>query len=54
MSGKVWTVSFSTTSIIQVHPTRESRKKPYNTVFCFAISFYLCELTLFDLLGCGS
>ena len=37
-----------------------NRKNASNAVLCFLISFYgllkgyLCELTLFDLFGCGS
>ena len=44
----------------QGHPTRKNRKNASNAVFCFLISFYgllkgyFCELTLFDLFGCGS
>ena len=44
----------------QGHPTRKNRKDASNAVLCFLISFYgllkgyLCELTLFDLFGCGS
>ena len=43
----------------QGYPVRKNRKKASNAVFCFLVSFYgllngyLCELTLFDLFGCG-
>ena len=51
---------FQTNYIIRGTQREKNRKKPYNAVFCFLISFYgllkgyLCELTLFDLFGCGS
>ena len=46
--------------LLQGHPTRKNRKNASNALFCFLVSFnvvlngYFCELTLFDLFGCGS